>query len=88
MYCQDRILLIPVMLAHCLTDGIEFHWDTEWKMYLPRHEMTVHLYSWMEKYCDKIKADMLSTGLWDCLCCYAHLAHHCCVCTSCMCRQT
>ena len=88
MYCQDGILLIPVMLAHCITDGIQIHWDVEYKAYLPKHEMTIHLYRWMELYCDKIKSDMLSVGLWDCLCCYAHLAHHCCICRSCTCCQT
>ena len=67
-YCQKRVLLLPVMLAHCLTFGVEIGWDEGYGTYLPVNELTFYIYSWVQAYCDKLKQDMLALGVWDPFC--------------------
>ena len=58
----------PVMVAYYLASGTPFHYNADYKQYLPhvtQDEMYGMCYSWIEALVDKIKNDLINIGCWD-----------------------
>ena len=59
---------MPVMCAWWLACDVPFHFNTQYKAYLPDLQPEAQYaatYSWMEALVGKIKADLLAIDLWD-----------------------
>ena len=64
--CQAGDLVIPVLMAHWLTEGREFNIRAEFNTYMPVGEDAVfYLYDGMMSFVAKMKEDLIRRGLWD-----------------------
>ena len=64
--CQVGELVIPVLMAHWLTEGREFNIRAEFNTYMPVGEDAVfYLYDGMMNFVAKMKEDLIRRGMWD-----------------------
>ena len=64
---QARVLLCGPLMAHCISRNLVLQFDQNWDAYLPVCEnQNVIIYEWLPNYLNKMRADLIAIGEWDC----------------------